>query len=68
MRCRVVVENQGWAVWCLLINTSQHMKHYDISKMNCSYGEPPGVYKRRRSVKLETSISGENLTLGGHSG
>jgi hypothetical protein len=41
---------------------------HHISKMYFSYWEPPGVSERRRSVKLEASISGENQTLGGHSG
>ena len=40
----------------------------DISKMCFSHGEPPGVCERRRSVKLEASISREDQTLGGHSG
>jgi hypothetical protein len=39
-----------------------------ISKMYFSHWEPPGVSKRRRSVNLEASISGENQTLGRHSG
>jgi len=39
-----------------------------ISKMYFSHWEPPGVSERRRSVNLEASISGENQTLGGHSG
>jgi len=41
---------------------------YFISKMYFSHWEPPGVSERRRSVNLEASISGENQTLGGHSG
>jgi len=40
----------------------------DISKMYFNHWEPPGVSKRRRSVNFEASISGENQTLGGHSG
>jgi len=39
-----------------------------ISKMYFSHWEPPGVCERRRSVNLESSISGENQTLGRHSG
>jgi hypothetical protein len=39
-----------------------------ISKIYFSYWEPPGVSERRRSVNLEASISGENQTLGVHSG
>jgi hypothetical protein len=39
-----------------------------ISKMYFSHWEPPGVSERRWSVNLEASISGENQTLGGHSG
>jgi len=39
-----------------------------ISQMYFSHWEPPGVSERRRSVNLEASISGENQTLGGHSG
>jgi hypothetical protein len=39
-----------------------------ISKMYFSHLEPPGVSERRRSVHLEASISGEDQTLGGHSG
>jgi hypothetical protein len=41
---------------------------FSISKMYFSHWEPPGVSERRRSVNLEASISGENQTLGGHSG
>jgi len=36
--------------------------------MYLSHWEPPGVCERERSEKLEGSISGENQTLGGHSG
>jgi hypothetical protein len=41
---------------------------FDISKMYFSQWEPPGVSERRQSVNLEASMSGENQTLGGHSG
>jgi len=40
----------------------------DISRMYFSHWEAPRVSERRRSVNLEASISGENQTLGGHSG
>jgi hypothetical protein len=40
----------------------------NISQMYFSHSEPPGVSERRRSVTLEVSISGENQTVGGHSG
>jgi len=39
-----------------------------ISKMYFSNWEPPGVCERRWSVDLEGSISGENQTVGEHSG
>jgi len=39
-----------------------------IHKMYFSHWEPPGVCKRRRSVKIEASMSGENQTREGHSG
>ena len=35
-----------------------------IRKMYFSHREPPGVCERRRSVMLEASIPGENLTVG----
>jgi len=40
----------------------------NISTMYFIHWEPPGVCKRRRSVNVEASISGEHQTLGGHSG
>ena len=39
-----------------------------ISKMYFSHLESPGVPERMQSVNLEASSSGENQTLGGHSG
>jgi hypothetical protein len=39
-----------------------------ISEMEFSRCEPPGVHERRQSVNLEALISGENQTLGEHSG
>jgi hypothetical protein len=41
---------------------------HNIKKINFSHWEPPGVSERRRSVNFKASISGENRTLGGHSG
>jgi len=43
-------------------------KTFCISNMYFSHCEPPEVSERRRSVNLEGSISGENQTLGRHSG
>jgi hypothetical protein len=51
--------------------TSSHSDGFEstnISKVYISYWETPGVSERRRSVNLEASISGENQTIGGHSG
>jgi hypothetical protein len=39
-----------------------------ICKMTFGYWEPPGVSERTWSINLEASVSGENQTLGGHSG
>jgi len=41
---------------------------FNIRKMYFSHWEPPRAGERRRSVNLEASISGEDQTLGGHSG
>jgi len=39
----------------------------DISKMDFSHWQPPGVSERMCSVHLDASISGEYQTQGGHS-
>jgi len=75
-RCELVLA--AWLADCSKYSHQHHLQRhvcfscecpkYDISKMYFSHWEPPGVCERRRSVNLEESISGENQTLGGHSG
>jgi len=43
-------------------------KGFNISTMSFSLWEPPGVSERMWSVNLDALISGEDQTLGGHSG